>query len=361
MGTKADKISMELLSDIQDGRIPLNSRLPTEHELCERFNASRNTVRKAIEWLASEGNVKMKKNCGAFAAAKPKDRSWLNTISVMLPGKFEFMKDIQDMIFRKDFASGIFFQDAFNWDTANEEKFLRQVLNQRHRALLAFCTPLNNSNEKTLDELIKAGIRVVHMDYYSTSLPKGNYYVPDYVRAGRAAATHLMLSGYRKLYFCGYESSAPSEALLSKGFFETLSDLGRGTAEKRDLSTSDDGANYFQLREYGHNTQIEDNPAQFIKKLGPKCGIFCGTKARAAKLLGILKTNKVRVPDDIGVIGVEMLHEYQEDDRSVDYFTFDRMNMFQTAVDEVTNFHFKELHELSAPQMISNGTSKTQP
>ncbi len=360
MGTKADKISMELLSDIENGKIPINTRLPTEYELCDRFNASRNTVRKAIEWLAAEGNVKLKKNCGAVAASKPKDKSWLNTISVMLPGKFEFVKNIQDMIFHKDYATGMFFQDAFNWDTVNEEKFLRQVLNQRHRSLLAFCTPHKNSaNEKILDELVKAGIRVVHIDFYNASLPKGNYCVPDYVRAGRTAATHLMLSGYEKLYYCGYESPAsPPELLLSKGFFETLSDLGRGDSEKRDLFTVKDGANYFQLREYGHSPQLEDDPEKFIKKLGPKSGVFCGTKTRALKLLGLLKENNIRVPEDVGVIGAEMLYEYQEEDRKIDYVSFDRMDMFKSVIDEVTKFHFKEMHVLNAPQVIINGTSK---
>lgn len=360
MGAKADKISMELLSDIQNGKIPLNTRLPTEYELCERFKVSRNTVRKAVEWLAAEGNVKLKKNCGAVVVSNPKDKSWLNTISVMLPGKFEFVKNIQDMIFQKDYATGMFFQDAFEWDTASEEKFLRQVLNQRHRALLAFCTPLdNNANEKILDELVKEGIRVVHMDFYSASMPKGNYCLPDYVRAGRTAATHLMLAGYEKLYFCGYETTAPSEMLLLKGFLETLSDMGRGIVDKRDLFTYSDHANYFQLREYGHSLQIENNPAEFISKLGLKSGIFCGTKMRAAKLVGLLKDNNIRVPEDIGVIGAEMLHECKEDDRKVDHISFGRMKMFQSVIDEVTKFHFDDIHELNAPQMISNGTSKS--
>ncbi len=360
MGGKVDKISLALLSDMENGNIPANTRLPSEHELCARFNVSRNTVRKAIELLAARGNVILNKNRGTFATSKPLGKSSLSTISVMLPGGFEFKKDIQDMIFHKDYASGIFIQDSFKWDASSEEKFLRQVLDQRHLALLAFCTPLSNTNEKTIEELAGAGIRVVHMEYYNTSLPKGSCCVPDYLRAGREAAQHLMQSGYGNLYFCGYQTEAPSEFLLSQGFFETMSEYGRGIAEKMDLLTAVRDSNYFHIKDYGSNPHIEEDPKAFFGKLGQRPGIFCGTKTRAAKLLRILKENNIRVPEDVGVIAAEMLYEYKESDRSMDYVYFDRLDMFKTAIDEVTKFHFKEIRELGIPHIRINGTSRPQ-
>ncbi|MBV9564197.1 MAG: GntR family transcriptional regulator, partial [Bradyrhizobium sp.] len=40
-------IAEQLLADIARGRYPVGSALPTEIELCRRFDASRHTVREA--------------------------------------------------------------------------------------------------------------------------------------------------------------------------------------------------------------------------------------------------------------------------------------------------------------------------
>jgi GntR family transcriptional regulator len=48
-------ISEELLSDIGAGKFPVGSMLPTELELCERFEVSRFTVREALRRLHEMG------------------------------------------------------------------------------------------------------------------------------------------------------------------------------------------------------------------------------------------------------------------------------------------------------------------
>ena len=225
--------------------------------------------------------------------------------------------------------------------------------------MLAFCSPIENvKNKPILRQLVDAGIRVVHIDIYNDSIPEGDYCIPDYVRAGRAAATRLMLKGYENFYYCGYGSTIPVESLLEKGFLEAISDQGHGTAERRELFSTTDSSNYFQLREYGHAPEIEDRPDVFLKKLGRNSGIFCGTKARAVKLMEIIRKNNLRVPEDVGIIGVEMLYEYGED-RSIDYLSFDRMTQFQIVIDTITKFHFDGIRRLVPPKMINNGTVRT--
>lgn len=359
MGSKVDSVSMELLQDIEEGRLPLNSRLPTENKLCERFGCSRNTVRKGIRWLLAENKVECIKNSGVIVKAQSKKRNCLNTVSVMLPNHFEFFSDIQSMILHKGHASGLFFQDLNNWDTDTEAKFLNQVLEQRHRALLAFCSPKGNvKNKPLLRKMADAGIRVVHIDVYDDSTPEGNYCVPDYVRAGRAAAAKLMLAKYEKFYYCGFVPTPPLELLLERGFFEALSDQGRGTAERRELFSSRNSANYFNLKEFGYWPEIEDNPDVFIRKLGKNCGILCGTNSRAIKLTELLRKNNIRVPEDVGVIGVEILFECKKKESRIDYVSFDRTPHFQLVIDEITKFHFNGIQKLMPPKMISNGTVK---
>ena len=57
-------ISEELLSDIGAGKFPVGSMLPTELELCERFEVSRFTVREALRRLHEMGLLHRRRGSG---------------------------------------------------------------------------------------------------------------------------------------------------------------------------------------------------------------------------------------------------------------------------------------------------------
>jgi GntR family transcriptional regulator len=55
---------------IETGELPPGSQLPTEPELMGRYRASRNTVRSAMQWLASRGLVETRPGQGCFVTEK---------------------------------------------------------------------------------------------------------------------------------------------------------------------------------------------------------------------------------------------------------------------------------------------------
>ena len=63
-------IAQDLLEKIQAGSISPGEQLPTELELRDKYNASRNTVRDAIRWLATRGIVETKPGQGTFATRR---------------------------------------------------------------------------------------------------------------------------------------------------------------------------------------------------------------------------------------------------------------------------------------------------
>jgi len=60
------QIAEDLRQQIESGKLEPGQRLPTELELREHHNASRNTVRDAIKWLTSLGLVETKPGQGTF-------------------------------------------------------------------------------------------------------------------------------------------------------------------------------------------------------------------------------------------------------------------------------------------------------
>ena len=61
-------IAEDLRQQIESGALASGSQLPTELELRDRYNASRNTVRDAIKWLTNLGLVETKPGQGTFVA-----------------------------------------------------------------------------------------------------------------------------------------------------------------------------------------------------------------------------------------------------------------------------------------------------
>jgi DNA-binding GntR family transcriptional regulator len=66
----AETIRREILS----GELPPGANLPTEYEFCERFGASRITVRRALQILADEQLIERRQGVGTFVSPTPTRR-----------------------------------------------------------------------------------------------------------------------------------------------------------------------------------------------------------------------------------------------------------------------------------------------
>ena len=60
------QLMQKLRSDIAAGVYPVHSRIPSEQELCETYQVSRVTVRKALAELTQEGLLKRRQGKGTF-------------------------------------------------------------------------------------------------------------------------------------------------------------------------------------------------------------------------------------------------------------------------------------------------------
>lgn len=75
------QIARELTRAIADGRYAIGAHLPTEAELCERYDISRFTARAAVQVLTSAGLVTRRKRAGTIVIATPGDASYSQRVS----------------------------------------------------------------------------------------------------------------------------------------------------------------------------------------------------------------------------------------------------------------------------------------
>lgn len=75
METRYAYVARALTEAITEGRHPVGSLLPNEHELAEQFGVSRSTVRAAMRELQASGLISRKRNAGTRVEAQPSQSS----------------------------------------------------------------------------------------------------------------------------------------------------------------------------------------------------------------------------------------------------------------------------------------------
>ena len=74
------QVARTLRKEIVDGVYPVGSQLPTEHELCERFEVSRYTVREALRRLRDDNLVASRPRAGTLVVPRPTANSYAQEV-----------------------------------------------------------------------------------------------------------------------------------------------------------------------------------------------------------------------------------------------------------------------------------------
>lgn len=333
---------MALRQDILQGRLPANARLPTERELCERFDASRNTVRKAVHRLAIEGLVSTREKAGSHVNAPTAEAS-ANVLSLMYSGDMALLTTIQDAVMNHGCLLSLYSQRRTHWDTEREAAFLDQVLAQRHRALLAFCSPLPPRNDDRLDRLQAAGVRVVHVEPYTLELPRHNFLMPDYARAGYLAATTLLMAGCRRILYVGISTDGPALQLTARGVADALRDHLGPAAKFADAYI-----------EQPIMLTPEDLAWLAAQIQGP-CGVVCGSHSRARTVLQAFSQVRGGLPPEVRIAAVEENGDVGSLGDAVDHILFDRKALYERLVDMLCRPEFVGVRELVSPRLVRAG------
>lgn len=76
-------IADELTSDILGGNYAVGTMMPTEHELCDRFDVSRYTVREALRRLREMGLVSMRRGSGTMVLNASAGDTYVQSVDSM--------------------------------------------------------------------------------------------------------------------------------------------------------------------------------------------------------------------------------------------------------------------------------------
>lgn len=136
---KSDADSQAIYGDLKaaiiNGSLAAGSRLPTERALALQFDAARNTVRKTMNQLASEGLIARHVGRGTFVAKKPPvdARAALDEYSLpeLLEARLLFEPNLPDLVVERATAQDIdamevcldTMRQAVSWEEFKEAKY----------------------------------------------------------------------------------------------------------------------------------------------------------------------------------------------------------------------------------------------
>ncbi len=336
-GYRCHDIYLDLRRQIDEGVLEEGERLPKQLELAASYSASVTTVNKVISRLKDERRVWARRGAGVFVKAAPGVHSSPRMISYMYMFGEEDLVPLQHAALANGHLLSVYSQLQTAWNPDAERLFLQQVRDQRHQALLAFCSPVEPRNDALLDEVAAAGVRVIHIEHYRPELPDQEYLMPDYQRAARLAAVAVARAGYRHIFYFGYaDTSAPACGLHHAGLRQARREDG--------VPLVDD----YVLLPPGHSGDLQGILARV-----PANSALVLNNARSAKVLQqTFAQRELCVPEDIGLIAIEAPGEPR---MHVDTMSFQRLATTERAMRVVTTDQ-PPVRELVHPIMLSHGS-----
>lgn len=349
-GRRAAAAYAELDRRLRTGEWGAGAPLPPERRLAMECGVSRSTLRTVLARLGREGRVAIRHGSGIYAAAAPA-AARSRTVAVMYQYDGASLAQVQHEVLRRGCLPSVFSQVRAAWSPEAERRYLEQVLEQRCRTLLAFCSPRPPGNDDLLRALEEGGTRVVHIEHYRVEPPAQAYLLPDYRRAGHLAAVSFLLAGCRTVWLAGQRGShAPFAELIRQGFREALEDHGNGAVAR---------AGFFHVPPAG--PVYQRRLAEQARSVPAGTGILCLTLGYAETLVAALRAAGRRVPEDVGVVGVQLLDD--ADHGTADHLSFRRPQLLHRAIAAALAPHWRPPRELVRPVWVRHGSSlpRTEP
>lgn len=258
---KFEKIVTWIQEEVRSGRMVSGEKLPSEQELSEQFQVSRQTVRRALEELVKENIVESRRGSGSYIC---EDAGMLQIA----------MTD-----------------NSVAKERMHLEEFLRT---RRIDGLIAepVKSGLPNPNLDLYQKLQKSGIPVVFVNSFYENLTIPHVSLDD-EKAGYLATKHLLECGHTRIAGI-FKADDGQGRMRYAGYTKALMEHSLKIKNRQILWVDSE-----DIRE------MEMESERILKRLDGCTACVCYNDEIASKLVKVLQSAEIKVPDQISVIGID--------------------------------------------------------
>lgn len=304
--TKRQEITRAIEQEIRRKAYDASGKLPSESELCERFAASRGTVRAALEDLCRAGLIERRNGLGSYLTERGRRKS--SIIGLLIPdyGDFAFFAALKDELSRLSANAGYSLRLS-TWAEGSGRKSAAQLRRMARTLAVArmegvifrpcLDPELADANREVARIFRNARSPLVLLDADIAESPARSdcdIVTVNNVNAARQLAEHLLQRGHRRFAFVTDEKLSHCNDNWRNRLFGLAGELAL-----RGLATG--------VRTLTLNPR---SPSAVRRQL---CGknrpdaVVCGNDEIAAALLKTVTGLGLRVPDDLAIAGFDDL------------------------------------------------------
>lgn len=299
--SRATLVYRWLRDEFEADRIAVGDRLPSENELCERFGASRPSVRQATARLAHEGYVRVERGRGSFRLPPRSGSS--RDAAILLPRLSTYiypeLVSAANRVLSDRGYQTLF--DCSDSDAETELSILERLRERRPAGLIV--SPIQRSPDAAggkalslLRDLRADGCAVVVLDNLLGDGSFPSIVIDDY-GAGRRAAEYLLARGFPAPAAAWSTNHAPFHE-RRRGFAEALAERGAALTADRE----------FRLEDAADETR-EAAIGLFVSRLvGNQSGgaaVFCASDKLAYAFREAARNRGFSVPEDLSIVGFD--------------------------------------------------------
>lgn len=288
---------------IQTGALAPGARLPTELELAQVHEISRNTVRQAMSALVNEGLLERHQGRGTFVrellVQKDQESVAEKRIGVMLCYAGDQL-NMEILIGIEQAAKSHGYQVSFAYseeNSAQQARDIERLRNDRVAGLIVF--PLSDEeHDPVIAQLQGTDTPLVLVDRYLPGLAT-DYVVADNFTGGYRATEHLLILGHTRIGFMhgavgGLHTSSVHDRW--EGYRAALRDHQLPYDESL-ICTSPQA-----LRLGAHEPYVD-----FLARPGRPSAVFVVTDNIVPKVYQAARHCGLRIPEDLAIVGFDDL------------------------------------------------------
>jgi len=295
-----EEVKKDIRRKIEEGAFK-DKKLPSEKELCRQYNVSQITIRRALAELVNENYLIRQQGKGTFIKEKkelPKSLAILALLPLSANTFFydEFYGEVWKGMEEEANLSGFNLLFSTHSPYLEHKKIsLENIASDRICGVIV----INELDRRYLYTMRDKGIKVILLDYTMDDFPA---VVSDNVGGGFEATRYLISQGHEKIACFVVPSFGNSYPLRAEGYKKALEAFKLKeyfifTPGEEKIS----GEGIEEMEELGYKTC-----RNFLRK-GRKdiTAIFAVSDAVALGAMRALKEEKIKVPEDISIIGFD--------------------------------------------------------
>ena len=297
------KIVKWTIEQIRTATVQPGDKFHSENTLCNLFDVSRQTVRRALEELEYTGYVTRIKGSGTYISQKQPPTPSEAIAKYPLSKAVGIITTYLDAYIFPSIIQGIetvLTDNGFTVQLAStknlvegELRALQMMSENNLDGLIIWPTKsgLPCMNRHFYEALYKKGLPIVFIDSYHAECP-GTYVALDDEDVGKVAMHHLIELGHREIAGL-FPHSDKQGYLRYKGYMKAFTDFG------------------LPIREEHIHWYCKDNVQELLhspklwETLSSCTAAFCFNDSLALMLINILQEKGVRVPEDFSIVGTD--------------------------------------------------------